>query len=232
MYHHLIPVDPCQSLETAMAHLRRQHERYFSKIDAGQVRDLLLRLVRPRCYFDITVDAEPMPRLVLELAYDVAPKTCSNFRALCMGERGVGQEGRPLHYKGTSIFRIVPGFVCQGGDFVSDDGLGSDSIFGGDFDDENFELKHHSAGIVSMANDGPGTNGSQFFLTCGPAPHLDGAHVVFGQVVQGMETIARMDAVGTNDDDDEDNDGKVTKPVVIVDCGVLLENHRHCLVDT
>jgi len=224
LFHHLMPIDPCEPpLEPCAMALARRHEAYLAAVDVDQVRRLVGKLCRPRCFFDVTVGGERLPRrLIFELAYDVTPRTCANFRALCTGERGLGAAGRPLHYKGSAFFRIIPGFVCQGGDIVSDDGLGSDSIYGGDFDDENFQLKHDRPGMLSMANDGPGTNGSQFFLTCAPAPHLDGAHVVFGSLVEGLETLRRMEGAGTNDDSDEENDGKVTTPVVVVESGVLL----------
>jgi peptidylprolyl isomerase len=168
----------------------------------------------PKVFFDITIGGEPAGRIVMELRADVTPKTAENFRALCTGEKGTGQAGKPLHYKGSAFHRIIPEFMCQGGDFTRGNGTGGESIYGMKFEDENFQLKHTGPGLLSMANAGPGTNGSQFFLTTVSTPWLDGKHVVFGGVVEGMDVVQAMEAVGTRS-------GQTTQPVVIADCGEL-----------
>jgi peptidylprolyl isomerase len=168
----------------------------------------------PRVFFDITIGGEPAGRIVMELRADVTPKTAENFRALCTGEKGMGRAGKPLHYKGSAFHRIIPDFMCQGGDFTQGNGTGGESIYGMKFEDENFELKHTAPGLLSMANAGPGTNGSQFFLTTVETPWLDGKHVVFGSVVEGMDVVRKMEAVGSRS-------GRTSEPVVIADCGQL-----------
>jgi peptidylprolyl isomerase len=168
----------------------------------------------PRVFFDITIGGAPAGRIVFELFADVTPKTAENFRALCTGEKGVGRSGKPLHYKGSSFHRIIPQFMCQGGDFTRGNGTGGESIYGAKFEDENFKLKHDRQNLLSMANAGPGTNGSQFFITTVPCPWLDGKHVVFGKVVEGDDVVAKMEAVGSRS-------GRTAQPVQIADCGQL-----------
>jgi len=168
----------------------------------------------PVVFFDITIGSEPAGRIVMELRADVAPETAENFRALCTGEKGTGQAGKPLHYKGCSFHRIIPQFMCQGGDFTRGNGTGGESIYGLKFKDENFQLKHDTPGLLSMANAGPNTNGSQFFLTTVETPWLDGKHVVFGKVTEGMDVVQAMEAVGSRS-------GQTRQPVVIADCGQL-----------
>ena len=168
----------------------------------------------PRVFFDISIGGQAAGRIVFELFADVVPKTAENFRALCTGEKGVGRSGKPLHYKGSSFHRIIQQFMCQGGDFTRGNGTGGESIYGEKFADENFQLRHTEPGLLSMANAGPGTNGSQFFITTVPCPWLDGKHVVFGKVVEGMDVVKKMEAAGSRQ-------GATSAPVVIADSGQL-----------
>ncbi|KAG7629529.1 Peptidyl-prolyl cis-trans isomerase CYP63 [Arabidopsis thaliana] len=175
----------------------------------------------PNVFLDVSIGGDPVQRIVIELFADVVPKTAENFRALCTGEAGVGKStGKPLHFKGSSFHRVIKGFMAQGGDFSNGNGTGGESIYGGKFSDENFRLDHDGAGVLSMANCGPNTNGSQFFILFKRQPHLDGKHVVFGKVVEGMAVIKKMELVGTSD-------GKPTSPVKIIDCGETSQIRAH-----
>ncbi|XP_043917984.1 peptidyl-prolyl cis-trans isomerase D isoform X2 [Protopterus annectens] len=157
-------------------------------------------------------------RVVLELFADIVPKTAENFRALCTGEKGNGPStGKPLHFKGCPFHRIIKKFMIQGGDFSNHNGTGGESIYGAKFEDENFHYKHDCAGLLSMANAGPNTNGSQFFITTVPTPHLDGKHVVFGQVLKGMGIVKMLENA------DVKEESKPVKPCIIADCGELKE---------
>ncbi|RDB17075.1 Peptidyl-prolyl cis-trans isomerase D [Hypsizygus marmoreus] len=166
-------------------------------------------------YFDITIGDKPTGRIIFQLYNDLVPKTTENFRALCTGEKGTGQSGKPLHYKGSGFHRVIKGFMCQGGDFTAGNGTGGESIYGEKFEDEAFPVKHTKPFLLSMANAGPNTNGSQFFITVSPTPHLDGKHVVFGEVIKGKSIVRQMENYPTSSGD------VPTSPIVIADCGVL-----------
>ncbi|CAD5169710.1 unnamed protein product [Musa acuminata subsp. malaccensis] len=167
----------------------------------------------PTVFLDISVDRNPAERMEIELFADVVPKTAENFRALCTGEKGIGDSTRlPLHYKGSFFHRIVKGFVAQGGDFSRRDGSGGESIYGRKFPDENFKLKHDGPGLLSMASSAPNSNGSQFFITFKATPQLDGKNVVFGKVVSGSNLLKKIEQAGSEK-------GKPLCLVKVVDCG-------------
>jgi cyclophilin family peptidyl-prolyl cis-trans isomerase len=159
----------------------------------------------PKVYFDMQIGGRPAGRIVMVLRADVVPKTSENFRAPCTGEKGFG-------YAGSSFHRVIPDFMCQGGDFTRHNGTGGKSIYGEKFADENFNLKDTGPGILSMANAGPNTNGSQFFLCTSTTAWLDGKHVVFGEVEEGLHVVRDLEKNGSKS-------GKVMRPAIIISCG-------------
>ena len=167
------------------------------------------------CFFDITIDNKPVGRVLMKLYNDIVPKTTANFAALCTGEKST--EIETLHFKSSIFHRVIKGFMIQGGDFTNGNGTGGKSIYGEKFEDENFEKKHDKPFLLSMANAGKGTNGSQFFITTGPQPHLDDKHVVFGEVVKGKNIVRKIENLKTMAED------KPQVQVMIADCGVIKE---------
>ncbi|MET7680508.1 peptidylprolyl isomerase [Streptomyces sp. NPDC005423] len=158
-------------------------------------------------YFDISIDGVPSGRIVFKLYDDIVPKTARNFRELATGEHGYGYKGSPFH-------RVIPDFMLQGGDFTRRNGTGGKSIYGERFNDENFTVKHTKPGLLSMANAGKNTNGSQFFITTAVTSWLDGAHVVFGEVVEGMDLVRQIEKLGSGS-------GKTSKEILVEDSGTV-----------
>ena len=170
-------------------------------------------MVHSTVFFDINIGGQEAGRITIELKANT-PITSENFRALCTGEKGNGKSGKPLHFKGCVFHRVINGFMAQGGDFTVGNGTGGESIYGAKFADENFINKHDGRGVLSMANAGPNTNGSQFFLCFVKTPHLDGKHCVFGNVTGGLELLDALESIGSGT-------GKTSKPALISNCGQL-----------
>lgn len=173
----------------------------------------------PHVYFTVKQGDSELGRIVMQLYKDITPKTAENFRFLCTGEKGMGKSGKPMHFKGSAFHRVIKDFMIQGGDFTNGDGTGGESIYGERFNDENFKIKHTEGGLLSMANAGPNTNGSQFFITSRATPHLDNKHVVFGKVVEGMEVVRVIEDVEKGEND------RPKVAVVIEDCGEMPKDY-------
>lgn len=168
----------------------------------------------PKVFFDIVSKSKPIGKIKFELFADKVPKTAENFRALCTGEKGMGGMGKPLHFKGSVLHRIIPNFMAQGGDITHGNGFGGESIYGTKFKDEGFLFKHDVPGLLSMANSGKDSNGSQFFITFVPCPWLDGKHVVFGKVIEGLPLLKDLERLGSPS-------GRPTETITIKECGLL-----------
>ena len=173
-------------------------------------------MTNSKVFFDISIAGVKKGKMVFELFSKKLPKTTENFRALCTGEKGIGQSGKPLHFKNTIFHRVIPEFMAQGGDFTNFNGTGGESIYGNKFADEGFLYKHKGEGVLSMANAGPNTNGSQFFLTFVDCPWLDSGHVVFGKITDGLNVLREIESVGSGS-------GQTSKKVKIEDCGEFKE---------
>ncbi|KAH3826944.1 peptidyl-prolyl cis-trans isomerase H-like [Dreissena polymorpha] len=171
------------------------------------------KIDNPIVFFDISIGNVEVGRIKFELFADLVPKTAENFRQFCTGE--YRKDGVPIGYKNCSFHRVIKDFMVQGGDFVNGDGTGLTSIYGGSFSDENFKLKHTGPGILSMANSGKDTNGCQFFITCAKCDFLDGKHVVFGKVVDGLLVLRKIENVPTGPNN------KPKLPVIITQCGEM-----------
>mmetsp|Transcript_145726 Transcript_145726/g.254270 ORF Transcript_145726/g.254270 Transcript_145726/m.254270 type:complete len:217 (-) Transcript_145726:186-836(-) len=185
--------------------LGQQQQGFFTSLFGWGGRKITPEDITKRVFFEMSVQGKPAGRILFGLYGDIVPKTTENFRALCTGEQGFGYKGCPLH-------RIIPGFMCQGGDFTNRNGTGGRSIYGHKFADENFEVNHTKPGLLSMANAGPNTNGSQFFITTAATSWLDGKHVVFGEVLEGMELVRKLETLGSQS-------GRPRAEVIIRDCG-------------
>lgn len=172
----------------------------------------------PKVFFDMVANGTALGKIVFELRSDVVPKTAENFRQLCLGNSDKKLQGKPLSYKGSPFHRVIPKFMCQGGDFTNGNGTGGWSIYGNKFPDENFKLKHDEPGLLSMANAGPDTNGSQFFITVIACPWLDGKHTVFGKVIEGMDVVKKIEALGTSS-------GTTRARILIENCGEIEEGN-------
>jgi len=185
-----------------------------SMADAKKKSKGAMTKVTNKVFFDMEIDGQAAGKITFGLFGETTPRTAENFRALCTGEKGNGQSGKPLHYKGSKFHRVIPEFMLQGGDFTHGTGTGGESIYGGKFDDENSKIKHSTPGLLSMANAGPNTQGSQFFITTVSTPWLDGKHVVYGKVLEGMDIVKKIESLGSRS-------GKPSSEVRIADSGEI-----------
>jgi cyclophilin family peptidyl-prolyl cis-trans isomerase len=172
----------------------------------------------PKVYFEIQSNGVLLGKIIFELRADIVPHTTENFRLLCLDNEGIKIKDTAMSYKGSPFHRVIPKFMCQGGDYIKGDGTSGWSIYGHRFPDENFELKHDQAGVLSMVNDGPNTNGSQFFITFAPCPWLDGKNTAFGKVIEGMDVLRKIEPLGTSS-------GTTRERILIIDCGELTQNN-------
>ncbi|MEN2496112.1 MAG: hypothetical protein MHMPM18_000674 [Marteilia pararefringens] len=202
--HESQPIDQkTEDQDNAVVNSNKNDKKLTDKNEKDDMKNQSFRYT----FLDIEIDKKKAGRLILKLNYDVCPKTVDNFTQLC---RGVSLGG----FKASTFHRIISDFMAQGGDFTKGDGTGGFSIYGRKFDDENFILKHDKRGIISMANSGPDSNGSQFFILFAPAPHLDGKHVVFGEIYDGYDVLDRIESAASGN-------GKPKKNVKIINCGLV-----------
>jgi cyclophilin family peptidyl-prolyl cis-trans isomerase len=219
------PITPARSRSTTNGALRSSRPTSARKQPIGasslpaaspqrSIIDQNEALVGCQCWLEISIGGRPKGKIIFDLYWDIAPKTCENFRAMCTGERGrCNETAKKLHYKGTRFHRILPGFIAQGGDIINHDGTSGTSIYGSSFPDENFIAKHDGPGVLSMANAGPNTNGSQFFITTVATSWLDGKNVVFGKIAEGLSILQDIEKVGTKS-------GKPKRLVIVTNCGI------------
>jgi peptidylprolyl isomerase len=215
-----------ENIKKKLKEVDKKEKKAFSKMFAGESlytekvsTNVPLTKYDPtklRLFMDLQIGTAAPKKVIFEMFNKVCPKTVENFKCFCTGEKST--EAQKMHYKGNKFHRVIKEFMMQGGDVVNGNGTGSISIYGGKFDDENFSIKHQTPGLLSMANSGKNTNGSQFFITYKPTPHLDGKHVVFGRVIKGMDVIQDAEKVKTGEQD------KPTEDVLIADCGVYADN--------
>ncbi|TXG48754.1 hypothetical protein EZV62_024629 [Acer yangbiense] len=213
-------VDP-RKLISDMVNLKQRWDFLMEEMEAVKAiqevqtsKQNFKKMPNPRVFLDLNIGGQPVGRLVIELFFDSTPKPAENFRALCTGEKGIGKNGKALHYKGTTFHRVIPRSMFNGGDLTEGNGLGGESIYGDSFTDENFRNKHIDPGILSMANNGPGTNKAQFIICTDKTEWLDGINVIFGIVVEGFDVMKTVQKVGSIS-------GLTSKPVTIADCGQL-----------
>lgn len=194
--------------------MRQSHQTDIHSSIAQHCIQTSSTMANPQVFFDISINGQAAGRITFELFADVVPKTAENFRCLCTGEKGTGASGKPLHYKNSVFHRVIPKFMLQGGDFTRGNGTGGESIYGAKFADESFVKKHDAPFLLSMANAGPNTNGSQFFITTAKTSWLDGKHVVFGKVLEGSDIVKKVESLGSDS-------GKTSSTITIANCGQL-----------